>query len=139
MKAYTIKKIATDNYELTIGDEVIKFKRDIKLLQDVQKSEANAKLDLIADLKSRGLTKDDLCVKTFENGKVIEDWTEYETLKNEYLQLAQSNMMNKMIEGLLKISMLDLIERLEATEENDIVTFMGDLIGVFNKEKTPSK
>jgi len=139
VKAYTIKKIATDNYELTIGDEVIKFKRDIKLLQDVQKSEANAKLDLIADLKSRGLTKDDLCVKTFENGKVIEDWTEYETLKNEYLQLAQSNMMNKMIEGLLKISMLDLIERLEATEENDIVTFMGDLIGVFNKEKTPSK
>lgn len=142
MKKYEIKKLYTDNYSLEIeGEEPIKIKKDLALLMKMQKTKTKAKLRMIADLKEQGLTQDDLCVKTVVNGKIQEDWSQLEELKQQYNDEVQQEAGIQLFTDLLGMDILTLLTKLESKSDAEAQQFTSEFMSViFGVEtSTPSE
>lgn len=142
MKKYEIKELYTDNYLLEIeGEEPIKIKKDLGLLMKMQKTKTKAKLKMIADLKAQNLTKEDLCIKTVVDGKLQEDWSEYEALVKEYQDESQQEAGIQLFTDLLGMDILTLLTKLESKSDAEAQKFTADFMSViFGVEtNTPSE
>ena len=99
MKKYEVKKISNDEYSLIVENgETLSFKKTIGFVQELQKINVNAKMQMKVDMKSKGLTPDDFCTKKIVDGQSVEDWTEFEELKKDYFDAAQTEIGLKMFE-----------------------------------------
>jgi len=131
MKKYEIKKLYTDNYVLEIeGEEPIKIKKDLGLLIKMQKTKTKAKLKMIADFKEQGITKEDLCIKKVVDGKLIEDWSEYEALVKEYQEESQQEAGIQLFTDLLGMDMLTLIKKLDTKSNEEVTQFTNEFMKV---------
>jgi len=141
MKKYEVKKISNDEYSLIVENgETLSFKKTIGFVQELQKINVNAKMQMKVDMKSKGLTPDDFCTKKIVDGQSVEDWTEFEELKKDYFDAAQTEIGLKMFELLFGKNYFEIQTILELETEQEQALFMADITKMLGGEtvKTPS-
>lgn len=136
---WNIRKEGVDNYFLEYKDKIIPFHSNVGLVMELQNVYKNARINMIKDLKDKGLTLQDLVVETkTDDGKVIYDNSQRNYLEESFIQEEQMRVMQDIIQKTLNISYTDLILDIgfeTQAETNEFFTELGNcLIG-----KTPSR
>lgn len=81
---YEFVKIDDDTTELRYKDKKYEFKKTVGLIEKLQKIHYQAKIDMMVNLKEKGLTANDLIVTTKKDGKIIEDKSNLVELENYF-------------------------------------------------------
>lgn len=138
---YKIIKVDEDTSNLSYKDKSFNFKRDVQLLKDYEDIERKAKIKLFADLKSDGLTANDLIVEYTKNGKKYQDNSNLNYLEEDYILKSKLNFFDECCKKITNMSMNDLIQDI-GLDDTDIEQFgfdFGKMIRGEEKEEFPSK
>lgn len=138
---YKISKVDEDTSNLSYKDKSFNFKRDVQLLKDYEDIERKAKIKLFADLKSDGLTANDLIVEYTKNGKKYQDNSNLNYLEEDYILKSKLNFFDEYCKKITNMSMNDLIQDI-GLDDTDIEQFgfdFGKMIRGEEKEEFPSK
>lgn len=151
---YKFNKLDTDKYELVyknINKEEVKkqFTVDVEIAKKLQEINKRARLLMFKELTAEGITKNDLVVKKVtDDGKTIYDETNYKMYEEEYMKIAQLQIVNEIYEKLFGMNFAELFVDMgvnEATSEKEAEKFSQELsailLGINNQDdvKTPSK
>lgn len=113
-KEFQINKIDEDTYEIEslVNEKKIEFKKNVELAKELSNINADAKLSMIAYMKDKGLTKNDLIEKVTKNGKIYYDETTYRELEETFVRQTTLNIIAKLPQILFKRSYDELVEEL---------------------------
>ena len=136
---WNIRKEGIDNYFLEYKDKIIPFHSNVKIVSELQSVYKNARINMIKELKEKGITLQDLTIETkTDDGKVIYDNSQRNYLEESYIQEEQMRVMQDIIQKTLNMSYEDLIIDIgfdSQAETSEFFTELGNcLIG-----KTPSR
>ena len=138
-KEFEIIKVGEDDYELKslTNDVVLPFKRNVKLAKEIQNINADAKLDMIAYMKDKGLTKQDLIDKQVKNGKTYYDETSYRELEQTFVTNKALEVVSRIPDILFGLNADDLAEKIGIKSNEEANRLGSELAGIL-KSNTPS-
>ncbi len=126
MKKYEIIKNGLDDYTLKYKDKEINFKSTVELVNKLQDITKKARMQMVMDLSKEGKTIKDLVVETKVDGKIILDHSNKDFIEEGYIQQAQEQIFNEVIEKMLGVSLEKLIIDMELNE-NEVEEFGKEL------------
>lgn len=132
---YKFNKIGTDEYELQIGEEKIPFRYTVNMAKMMSEIEPEARINMIVDLKKKGLTPDDLVITKELNGKIIKDNTYLDSTEEKYKNALATEKTMDIIQDTFDMGIDDLCEKIGITSEDEITQFTIDFLSL----KTPRK
>lgn len=147
---YEFKKLGIDDYQLITKTKTFDFKRNVKDAKEFDSITARARIKLLKELSSMGMTKDDLIVKkTDNNGKIIIDESGYNQMEKDAIQEEAMNVFNKLIEEKFGIDFQELYKAIgiDITDDQsavkyglEIEKFSAELTAILTgkDDKTPS-
>ena len=144
---YEFKEITLDTYELHYTnkdgkEKVIPFKRTVEIAQKLQSADADARLEMLEYLQSKGKTKEDLIIERHENGKTIRDETNYREFEASFIERKQIELAIELYKSLFGVELTDLYIDMGITDKDQdkIQEFSIELRNILinGKTKTPS-
>lgn len=136
---WNIRKEGIDNYFLEYKDKIIPFHSNVKIVSELQSVYKNARINMIKELKEKGITLQDLTIETkTDDGKVIYDNSQRNYLEESYIQEEQMRVMQDIIQKTLNMSYEDLIIDIGFESQADTSEFFTEL-GNCLIGKTPSR
>ena len=150
---YEFKQLDLDTYKLIYtnkeGKEVEKeFKRTIEMAEMLEGIPFNAEIELNAKLSKMGKTKDDFIVKTKKDGKIVYNETNYNNLKETYINLVAGQTTEEVIKLCFGMGLVDLFKdmgvdvkntNIETQKQAELFGQKFALIIAGGKDKTPSE
>ena len=136
---FKFTKIDNDTTKLVceINGEQKEFeiKRNVALLKELTSVKYRATNRLIKDLAKEGLTKSDLVKEIKENGKTIEDNSNWEELEQNYYDEENQIILSNIIKEITNYDLLELVMGL-GLNENDMIQFISELVLALTGNKT---
>ena len=114
---YEFKKNGQDDYSLTYKDKTINFKSSVNVVNKLQEAEANAKIKMIADLSSKGISLRSLTIEIEKDGKKYYDNTNRTQMEQAYVQKEFTEIFSNIIIELLGMSLQELYTDMELNQE----------------------
>lgn len=114
---YEFIKNGEDDYTLKYKDKEINFKSTVDIATRLQDAIEQGRNKLIFDLAKQGLTVKSLEIETKKDGKTYVDNSNFETLEENYINKARSNVFLNIIEELFNKKFTDLILEIGLNEK----------------------
>lgn len=127
---YEFKKVGIDDYQLITKNKTFDFKRNVKDAKDFDSITARARIKLLKELSSMGMTKEDLIIKkTDDNGKIIIDESGYNQMEKDAIQEEAMNVFNKLIEEKFGIDFQELYKAvgIDITNNEDVIKYVSEI------------
>lgn len=135
---YEFIKNAEDDYTLKYKDKEINFKSTVDIAKRLQDAIEQGKNKLIFDLAKQGLTVKALEVETKKDGKTYVDNSNFETLEENYINKARTDIFLDIIEELFGKKFTDLILEIGLNEQ-EVEKFGSDLGNILSGNFPSSK
>lgn len=135
---YEFIKNAEDDYTLKYKDKEINFKSTVDIATRLQDAIEQGKNKLIFDLAKQGLTVKALEVETKKDGKTYVDNSNFETLEENYINKARTDIFLDIIEELFGKKFTDLILEIGLNEQ-EVEKFGSDLGNILSGNFPSSK
>lgn len=136
---YEFKSIGTDEIELTYKDKSFKFKRDVNLIREMQNIVKEARLKMIKDLSSQGISLKDLVIERHENNKTYYDNTNKEEMEQVYQNDATMEFFDKKCKEYFDNDLASLITDIGLTEEEEITNFSSEFVNILTGNTIPKR
>lgn len=136
---YEFKHIGIDDIELTYKDKSFKFKRDINLIREMQNIVKEARLKMIKDLSSQGISLKDLIIERHEGNKTYYDNTNKEEMEQVYQNEATMEFFDRKCREYFNNDLASLINDIGLTEEQEISGFSEELVNILTGNIIPKR
>lgn len=131
MKKYEIVKNGLDNYTLKYKDKSFNFNTDISLKVKMQGVYKTARLKMLKDLSSEGISLKSFTMEEKKDGKTYYDNTNKKELEQTYIDEETANMFNGICMDNFGMDLTDLISDI-GLEDNEIEVFSKELAQALN-------
>lgn len=136
---YEFIQTGTDDIELTYKDKSFKFKRDVNLVRQMQSIVKDARLKMIKELSSQGISLKDLVIEKKEGSKTFYDNTNKEELEQAYQNEATMEFFDKKCNELFGMDLTSLISDIGLTEETEISGFSETFVNILTGNTIPKR
>lgn len=136
---YKFTKIDDDTTELSYKDKKFKVKRDIELLKAIDSISFDAYMKMMANLKKRDMTVNDLIVIKKQGNKTYEDRSNLIELQNQYSEQMKLQLYEDFSKKHFNMSLDELALDIGLTEEDSYQFGMDLATMIKGEEKTPSQ
>lgn len=136
---YEFKHIGIDDIELTYKDKSFTFKRDINLIREMQNIVKEARLKMIKDLSSQGISLKDLIIERHEGNKTYYDNTNKEEMEQVYQNEATMEFFDRKCKEYFDNDLASLINDIGLTEEQEISGFSEELVNILTGNIIPKR
>lgn len=136
---YEFKTVGTDDIELTYKDKSFTFKRDVNLIREMQNIIKEARLKMIKDLSSQGISLKDLVIERHEGNKTFFDNTNKEEMEQVYQNEATMEFFDNKCKEYFNNDLASLITDIGLTEENEITNFSSEFVNVLTGYVIPKR
>lgn len=136
---YEFKHIGIDDIELTYKDKSFKFKRDVNLIREMQNIVKEARLKMIKDLSSQGISLKDLIIERHEGNKTYYDNTNKEEMEQVYQNEATMEFFDRKCREYFDNDLASLINDIGLTEEQEISGFSEELVNILTGNIIPKR
>lgn len=137
MKKYEFIKNGMDDYTLKYKDKEIKLNSKVDYIKELQEVNKNARLKMIADLTSKGMSVKDLVKEEKKDGKTFYDNSNKEYIEEAYINEVQQETFSKIIQKMMGKTLEELVFDIGLENEEEINEF-GNEIGNILLGKNPS-
>lgn len=93
------------------------IKKDVELQREFQRINKNARVKMMLDLTKQGITSNDLIIIKKNGSKTYEDKSNLIQLEQSYIQEASLDLFQTLSNKYFNMSLENLIEDIELTEE----------------------
>lgn len=138
MEKYKITKIGMDQYKLEYKDKVIEFNSKVEYANDTQNIIKTARLRMVADLTSKGISVKDLVKEEKKDGKTLYDNSNKEYIEEAYINEVQEEIFNEIIKKMMGKTFEELILDIGLENENEVIKLGEDLGKVISNQYAPS-
>lgn len=131
VKKYEFIKNGTDDYTLKYKDKEIKFCSKVEMVKDLQEVTKNARLAMVMDLSSKGMSIQDLIKETKEGSKITYDHSNKDFIEQGYVQQEQAKVVDKICKQVFNMDSSAIILDIGFTEEAEVEEFykeFGDIL-----------
>lgn len=136
---WNIRKEGIDMYFLEYKDKILPFHSNVGVVNELQSVYKNARINMIKELKEKGITLQDLTIETkTEDGKTIYDSSSRNYIEESYIQEEQARILKKVIKNTLGMDYQDLILDIGLDTQDEVNEFFSEL-GNCLIGKTPSR
>lgn len=136
---YEFVSTGIDDIELRYKDKTFKFKRDVNLVREMQSIVKNARLKMIKELSSQGVSLKDLVIEKKEGSKTFYDNTNKEELEQTYQNEATLEFFDKKCVEYFKNDLASLINDIGLTEEEEITNFSSEFVNILTGNTIPKR
>lgn len=136
---YEFRTVGTDDIELTYKDKNFKFKRDVNLVREMQSIVKEARLKMIKELSSQGISLKDLVIEKKEGNKTYYDNTNKEELEQTYQNEATLEFFDNKCKQLFDNDLASLITDIGLETEEEISGFSTDFVNVLTGNTIPKR
>lgn len=137
MKKYEFIKNGMDDYTLKYKDKEIQLNSKVDYIKELQEVNKNARLKMIADLTSKGMSVKDLVKEEKKDGKTFYDNSNKEYIEEAYINEVQQETFSKIIQKMMGKTLEELVFDIGLENEEEINEF-GNEIGNILLGKNPS-
>ena len=137
MKKYEFIKNGMDDYTLKYKDKEIKLNSKVDYIKELQEVNKNARLKMIADLTSKGMSVKDLVKEEKKDGKTFYDNSNKEYIEEAYINEVQQETFSNIIKKMIGKTLEELVFDIGLENEEEITEF-GNEIGNILLGKNPS-
>lgn len=138
MEKYKITKISMDQYKLEYKDKVIEFNSKVEYANDTQNIIKTARLRMVADLTSKGISVKDLVKEEKKDGKTLYDNSNKEYIEEAYINEVQEEILNEIIKKMMGKTFEELVLDIGLENQNEIIKLGEDLGKVISNQYAPS-
>lgn len=138
MEKYKITKISMDKYKLEYKDKVIEFNSKVEYANDTQNIIKTARLRMVADLTSKGISVKDLVKEEKKDGKTLYDNSNKEYIEEAYINEVQEEILSEIIKKMMGKTFEELVLDIGLENENEIIKLGEDLGKVISNQYAPS-
>lgn len=131
MKKYEIIRNKTDDYTLKYKDKSFDFHTDISMKAKMQGVYKTAKLKMLKDLSSEGISLKTYTIEEKKDGKTYYDNTNKKELEQAYIDEEVANMFNGICKEKFDMDLTDLITDI-GLEDDEIEEFSKELAQALN-------
>lgn len=117
-----------DNVTLKYKDKEFTFKRNVKLITELQGLVMEARQRMIEDYAEKGKSIKNLTIETKKDGKTYYDNSNKNELEKIYQEKVTLEYFNKKCEEYFKMDLPTLIQDIGLEGENEGATFTSDLM-----------
>ena len=136
---YEFKQLGIDDIQLTYKDKTFTFKRDVNLIKEMQEIIKDARLKMIKDLSSQGISLKDLVIEKHEGNKTYYDNTNKDEMESVYQNEATMEFFNKKCLEYFNNDLASLIVDIGLTEEGEISAFSEELVNYLTGNVIPKR
>lgn len=136
---YEFIQTGTDDIELKYKDKSFKFKRDVNLIREMQNIIKEARLKMIKDLSSQGISLKDLVIERHEGNKTYYDNTNKEEMEQVYQNEATMDFFNNKCMEFFGNDLSGLILDIGLTEEEEITNFSSEFVNILTGNVIPKR
>jgi hypothetical protein len=136
---YEFIQTGTDDIELKYKDKSFKFKRDVNLIREMQNIIKEARLKMIKDLSSQGISLKDLVIERHEGNKTYYDNTNKEEMEQVYQNEATMEFFNNKCMEFFNNDLSGLILDIGLTEEEEITNFSSEFVNILTGNIIPKR
>lgn len=129
---YEFIKVDEDTTKLKYKDKEFEFKRNVKLISEMQGIVMNARIKMIQDFAKNGVSMKDLIIETKKNGKTYYDNSNKIELEKVYQEQATIDYFNTKCEELFGMDLASLMVDIGITTEDEGTKFSNDLLNYFS-------
>lgn len=136
---YEIIKNGMDDYTLKYKDKEIQFNSKVEYANDTQNIVKTARLRMVADLTSKGISVKDLVKEEKKDGKTLYDNSNKEYIEEAYINEVQEEILNGIIKKMMDKTFEELVLDIGLEDEQEIIKLGEDLGKVISNQYTPSR
>lgn len=125
---YQFIKVDEDTTKLKYQDKEFEFKRNVKLVSEIQGLVAKSRIKMIQDFAKEGVSIKDLTIETKKDGKTYSDNSNKAELEKIYQEQAMIEFFNNKCLELFNMELTTLIGDIGLTEEDEVEKFGTELI-----------
>ena len=130
-KKYEIIKNGLDDYTLKYKDKEIKMHSSVGITTEMQKANKNARVKLIMDLTSKGISVKELTKEIKKDGKTYSDNSNKAELEKVYLEEEYSLVFDKCLKEIIGMTFEEIVNDIgiETQEEaEELSTELGQVL-----------
>lgn len=135
-KKYEIVKNGIDDYSLKYKDKELKMHSSVGITTEMQKANKNARVKLIMDLTSKGISVKELTKEIKKDGKTYSDNSNKAELEKVYLEEEYSLVFDKVLKEIIGMTFEELVSDIGIETQEEAETLSFDL-GKVLTGKTP--
>ena len=135
-KKYEIIKNGIDNYTLKYKDKELKMHSSVGITTEMQKANKNARVKLIMDLTSQGISIKELTKEIKKDGKTYSDNSNKAELEKVYLEEEYSLVFDKALKEIIGMTFEELVSDIGIETQEEAETLSVDM-GYVLTGKTP--
>lgn len=135
-KKYEIVKNGIDDYSLKYKDKELKMHSSVGITTEMQKANKNARVKLIMDLASQGISVKELTKEIKKDGKTYSDNSNKAELEKVYLEEEYSLVFDKALKEIIGMTFEELVSDIGIETQEEAETLSTD-IGYVLTGKTP--
>lgn len=135
---YEFTQLEDDNVVLKYKDKEFKFKRNIKLISEMQGLVMRARIKMTQDLAKDGISVNDLIIEKKEKGKTYYDNSNKLELEKAYQEQATLDYFNEKCEEIFNMDLSSVMLDIGLETEDEGVKFSNDFIAYLSGN-IPSK
>ena len=125
---YEFIKVDEDTTKLKYKDKEFEFKRNVKLVSEIQGIIKQARLKMIMELSKQGISIDSLTLEKKENGKTYYDSSNREALEKYYQEEATLDYFNGLIQEIFGMRIEELLMDIGISTEQEGKVFSEELM-----------
>lgn len=127
MKKYEITKNKTDDYTLKYKDKEFSFHTDINIIRKLQGANKTARLKMLKDLSSEGISLKAFTIEEKKDGKTYMDNTNKAELEQAYINDEIALVFDNICKDNFKLGLTELINDIGLETSEEIETFSREL------------
>lgn len=131
MRKYEIVKNATDDYSLKYKDKEFKFHADLNMKKKMQGVYKTAKIKMLKDLASEGMSLKQFTIEEKKDGKTYSDNTNKAELEKAYIDNEMAEVFNQICVDNFEMDLTDLITDV-GLDDTEIEEFSKELAMALN-------
>ncbi len=132
MQKYEITKKGIDNYILKYKDKEFSFHTDITMKSKMQGVYKTAKIKMLKDLASEGVSLKKFTIEEKKDGKTYFDNTNKAELEKTYIDEEMANVFNEICKSQFDMDLADLITDVGLEDDKEIEKFSKELAQALN-------
>lgn len=132
MQKYEIAKKGIDNYILKYKDKEFNFHTDITMKSKMQGVYKTAKIKMLKDLASEGVSLKQFTIEEKKDGKTYFDNTNKAELEKAYIDEEMANVFNEICKSQFDMDLADLITDVGLEDDKEIERFSKELAQALN-------
>ena len=136
---YEFISTTLDEIELKYKDKSFKFKRDLNIIKEMQLITKNARVKMIKELSSQGISLKDLVIERKENGKTYYDNTNKDELETTYQNEAVMEFFDNKCLEIFNMDLTTLVTDIGLTTEEEISKFSEEFTNIITGNIIPKR